>query len=67
VILRGGLVVTQSKRLRFWLLAGAAATPSAAPISGADFILCHTPAKGGFAASVARFRVAATQTEVPAN
>jgi tetratricopeptide (TPR) repeat protein len=86
VILRGGLVVTQSKRLRFWLLAGAAAlggggfaasvtlggervaaaaTPSAAPISDADFILCHTPAKGGFAASVAWFRVAATQTEVP--
>ena len=77
--------MTQSKRLRFWLLAGAAvlgggglaasvtlggervaaATPWAAPISDADFILCHTPAKGGFAASVARFRVAATQTEVP--
>ena len=77
--------MTQSKRLRFWLLAsaaamgagglaasvtfaaerGAAATLSAATLSDADFILCHTPAKGGLAANIARLRLAATQTEVP--
>ena len=75
-------------RLRFWLLAGAAAlggasvaasvtlggeppgarpsaTPIPVPLSDADFVLCQSPGKGGFAANRMLFRLAATQTEVP--
>jgi hypothetical protein len=73
-----------SNRLRFWLLAGAAAlggasvtlggeppgarrsaTPIPVPLSDADFVLCQSPGKGGFAANRMLFRLAATQTEVP--
>ena len=77
-----------SNRLRFWLLAGAAAlggasvaasvtlggeppgarpsaTPVPVPLSDADFVLCQSPGKGGFAANRMLFRLAATQTEVP--